>query len=74
MLWIALKVKNCNIRESLIADGLLDGEAPTPRFRIISNGLYYCEDGDFIKQLPKPTGEFISYHQLRPDLLAYKQQ
>jgi len=63
-----------NLRESLIAEGLLDSHSPEPRFRVIFEGLYCCEDEEFMKHLPKTTGQFISYQQLCQDRPAYKRQ
>jgi hypothetical protein len=52
--------------ESKIEGLLKDGERE-PHFRTISDGLYYCDDEEFMKTLPASTGHFISYHQLHQD-------
>jgi hypothetical protein len=44
-------------------------------FRLISDGLYYCEDKELMKRLPRRLAdgqEFISYQQLDQDRPKYK--
>ncbi|MFZ0232412.1 MAG: hypothetical protein WA306_09360 [Candidatus Acidiferrales bacterium] len=50
--------------ECLKQEGLLKDGDREPRYRTISEGLWTIEDEEFMKTLPKPTGKFISYHQL----------
>jgi hypothetical protein len=61
-----------NVIECLKSEGLLKEGEREPRFREISDGLYRCEDDEFMQGLPKPKEPFISYHQLCQDRSEYK--